>query len=325
MTIDRKIREEVLEAILKAGSDGSTITEIEKKTKFERHTLSKYLIIMAAHGLIYFKQFGKAKVWYVNKVPLQKTLDPTHNTKSVGETFLSNILSHLPYGLVVIDLDHNILFASNNLTERYGDLGNKKFYSSILGNQNPPSLKKLEQLFKGNLNLVEFKLGDKEGRILNIKASRVTNPDKTTSFALIIDDITERIKSQEELFERKSLLESERAALNESAIVAETDLQGRITYVNDKFVEISGYSAEELLGKDHRIINSGYHSKSFFKNMWLTISSGKVWKGIIRNKAKNGSFYWVDSSIAPILGKNGKPVKYLAIRFDITKWLDKKG
>ena len=76
MTIDRKIREEVLEAILKAGSDGSTITEIEKKTKFERHTLSKYLIIMAAHGLIYFKQFGKAKVWYVNKVPLQKTLDP---------------------------------------------------------------------------------------------------------------------------------------------------------------------------------------------------------------------------------------------------------
>ena len=126
-------------------------------------------------------------------------------------------------------------------------------------------------------------------------------------------------KAQSELVFQVNAMESINCALNMNALVSATDNKGTIIEANSKFAEVSGYSEAELLGNDHRMINSGYHDKAFWKDMWDTISQGKIWRGIVKNKAKNGSNYWVDSTITPIKGKDGQIEKYLSIRQDVTQ------
>jgi len=108
-------------------------------------------------------------------------------------------------------------------------------------------------------------------------------------------------------------------ALDESSILDITDQKGTIIHVNKNFCKISKYSAVELEGQDHRIINSGYHTNDFIRDLWVTISNGKIWKGEIKNKAKDGTIYWVDTTIVPFLDTQGKPYRYVAIRSDITQ------
>src|SRR5687767_9755630 len=107
-------------------------------------------------------------------------------------------------------------------------------------------------------------------------------------------------------------------ALEESSIVAITDQTGVINHVNDNFCKVSKYTREELIGRDHRIINSGFHTKDFIRKLWVTISNGRIWKGQLKNKAKDGTYYWMDTTIVPFLNDAGKPYQYMTINSDIT-------
>jgi two-component system sensor histidine kinase NreB len=141
---------------------------------------------------------------------------------------------------------------------------------------------------------------------------------KPYQYLSIRTEITKNKNNEKRLQQSLNELIDLKAALDASTIVAITDQKGKITYVNDKFCEVSKYSEGELIGADHRIINSGYHSQEFIENLWRTISNGHIWKGEIKNRAKDGSYYWVDTTIVPFVDEEGKPYQYLAIRAEIT-------
>ncbi|MCT8137659.1 EAL domain-containing protein [Anaerobacillus sp. CMMVII] len=131
-------------------------------------------------------------------------------------------------------------------------------------------------------------------------------------YVALYQDITDRKKSEQDIRDIKY-------ALDQSAIVSVTDANGKISYVNDKFCEKYQYPREEMLGQDHRIINSRYHSSQFFQELWGSVAKGEIWRGEIRNKAKDGTISWMDATIIPFLNEKGVPYQYIAIRSDITE------
>jgi PAS domain S-box-containing protein len=139
-------------------------------------------------------------------------------------------------------------------------------------------------------------------------------------FSQVTRDITARKEAEEALRGSLRKMADLKAALDESAVVAITDQHGKITYVNDKFCEISKDYMEELVGQDHRILNSGYHTREFFEDLWSTITRGEVWRGEIKNQAQDGSTYWVETTIVPFLDEAGRPDQYFAICNDITRY-----
>ena len=168
----------------------------------------------------------------------------------------------------------------------------------------------------------EIKNKAKDGTVYWVDTTIVPFLDeqnKPFQYIAIRADITSRKMVEENLVNSLKEVSDYKFALDESSIVAITDQSGIIKYVNQNFCNISKYSREELIGQDHRIINSGHHEKEFIRELWRTIAKGNIWRGELKNKAKDGSVYWVDTTIVPFLDNKNKPYQYVAIRSDITQ------
>ena len=236
----------------------------------------------------------------INRAALVIEFDTSGKILNANELFCQN----MGYSLEELLGKHHRIFVEKNINY-------EKEYATFW-----------ESLASGNISSGEFCRIDKNGNAVWLQASYNPVTDNKGNIYKILKigyNITE-MKLQRQQLESVTLkMNQQLEVLNRAAIVSETDADGNIIFVNDFFCQISEYTREELIGKNHRILKSGKQPQGLFKGMWKAISSGLLWQGEILNKSKNGNYYWVETSIMPFKDKDGKIEKYVAVRFDITK------
>jgi PAS domain S-box-containing protein len=246
----------------------------------------------------------------------------------MNEMMLRSCFKHAPIGEAVVDLSGRFLRVNENYCSMLGyseeELQNMNFQTVTHPDDLEMDLTLHDEVRVGKRERyqLEKRYICKDGSSIwvELHVSTLKNvAGKPIGYIGQVKEITEQKRIEATLQSAFKALQDLKTAIDSSCILAITDTRGVITEVNDMFCQISQYSREELVGQTHRIINSYYHPESFWIEMWKTISSGVVWRGEIRNRAKDGSYYWVNTTIIPYLDEYGKPYQYLAIRSDITE------
>lgn len=246
--------------------------------------------------------------------------------KVVSDILFRELIENSYSGITLFDRDLNTIYSSPS-AERITGWSPENRPASLMQNIHPDDEAKMHLFYnevltsKGAAKACIFRYKHINGHFIWLDCTFTNWLDKSGILAIVCNfrDVSEQKHADELLKHTVDELMAYKYCLDESAIVAITDHKGVITHVNDYFCKLSKYSREELVGQDHRILNSGYHSKTYIKNLWATIGKGKIWKGEFRNKAKDGTFYWVEATVVPFLNKKNKPYQYIAIRSDITE------
>ena len=224
--------------------------------------------------------------------------------KEVSDLDLQMVVENISDGLILDNEEGRIVYANNKFLEMFG-LEKSDIDHIVIEDYVAPEFchiirERHEKRISGVDVETSFEFAgvrrDGVRRWMYAKVSPICTNGRVTGTQTTIRDITDQRLADENLLKAEREMQDYKYALDQSTIVAITNQQGIIQYVNDVFCKISGYSREELLGQDHRIVNSGYHPPAFIRNLWVTIANGGIWKGELRNRAKNGSFYWVDTT-----------------------------
>ncbi len=247
MPVKQEIKQEILNAVLALGKP-ATIREIEKKVRFERHTLSKYLDLLRKEGLLDYDAVGRAKLWRIDSAPLESIFTMEPESMGFAERVLANLLSKISCGIAVIDDLYRIQFMNELLVEMYGPGKGKAFYEFVLGLKNPLALDTVRDVVSGKAEFAQIEMLDRERSTLDIKASLLRNPDGTNSAILIIEDVTyqkgvERAMRESERKYRRIVEASPEAILL-------SDSSGAILLANRTAAVLTGRKGGgELLGK----------------------------------------------------------------------------
>lgn len=229
-----------------------------------------------------------------------------------------------PAVMLIIDPETRMFRDVNKAAENFYGWSREQFLQMRVEDVNVLPIEelrnKIEQVRENDKIGFEFRHRLANGEIKDVEIfSGTLRIDGSEMLHTVVQDITERKKNEKRINLVLKQLSDYKQALDASSNVVITDSEGIILEVNDRTCELSGYSREELIGKSTSVNRSGYHPDSFYKELWHTIKEGKIWRGDIRNKAKNGSEYWVDTTIVPFLDDDGNPERFMAIRFEITK------
>lgn len=244
-------------------------------------------------------------------------------------TKLSMVAKNTNNGVIMLDVDRKIIWANEAMVKRSGYsldelVGNSPRIFQFEGTDPKTVEYVYNQLVKLEPATTEILHQSKSGNLywINLNIQPIYDDRQNhIGFMAVEFDITERKDFEEKIADQNKSLREITDALDQSSLVSIADTKGKIIRANKKFCEIAQFTEEELIGQNHNIINSGYHTKEFWADVWKTITAGFIWRGEVKNKAKDGSYYWVDSIIYPVMNLEGKIIHYLSIRHEIT---DKK-